>query len=395
MEGEAGRKPKHDARRFLRRTSLVPVVSDFLFDNPEIISELALVNSSHDVFIVLIDSAFAFELPPISAGWIETVGHRNGPHPHDVAPRAGRHGCPRSRTRRSGTLGARGRPRRRPTEPKRRTATSRLPNSWRNGDFESRVTQSLGAQVPEPTHAQEVHLARRRARGGHRLGLGTGAARRRERRGRADRVLLADGSHGGSRASSLHARAHVRRAETLSHDVVPDQSRLDPAFQLQPLEVVSGTQALTSAPRRAVTAHAHAVGIRRGHRQGSGRAGADVDLPRPDSRADGFGRRREPERQHILPADLHPLAGSPGSRSTFAMCRRRPSGRLPDDGSTPPCCGSSSSLALFARRSRGGLGTGRREPGGVKRIASRRVRHASDGAIRRRRTRVGRRAAPA
>ena len=57
---------------FMRKTSLVPVISDFLFDNPgEILNELAELNSAHDVFVVLIDSAFAFELPPVSAGWIE------------------------------------------------------------------------------------------------------------------------------------------------------------------------------------------------------------------------------------------------------------------------------------------------------------------------------------
>ena len=57
---------------FMRKTSMVPVISDFLFDDAApVLRELALVNSAHDVFIVLIDSAFAFELPPVSAGWIE------------------------------------------------------------------------------------------------------------------------------------------------------------------------------------------------------------------------------------------------------------------------------------------------------------------------------------
>jgi len=57
---------------FMRKTSMVPVISDFLFDNPaEVLAELGQVNSVHDVFIILIDSAFAFELPPVSAGWIE------------------------------------------------------------------------------------------------------------------------------------------------------------------------------------------------------------------------------------------------------------------------------------------------------------------------------------
>jgi hypothetical protein len=40
--------------------------------------ELGQVNSTHDVFIVLIDSAFAFELPKVSAGWIETFDVETG-----------------------------------------------------------------------------------------------------------------------------------------------------------------------------------------------------------------------------------------------------------------------------------------------------------------------------
>src|SRR5213076_519742 len=60
-------------------TSMVPVISDFLFDDAALVlKELALVNSAHDVFIVLIDSAFAFELPPISAGWIEAFDVETG-----------------------------------------------------------------------------------------------------------------------------------------------------------------------------------------------------------------------------------------------------------------------------------------------------------------------------
>src|SRR5438034_10757238 len=64
---------------FMRKTSMVPVISDFLFDNPdEVLKEFAHVNSTHDVFVVLIDSAFAFELPPISAGWIEAFDVEDG-----------------------------------------------------------------------------------------------------------------------------------------------------------------------------------------------------------------------------------------------------------------------------------------------------------------------------
>ena len=64
---------------FMRKTSMVPVISDFLFDDPdEVLRELAQLNSAHDVFIVLIDSAFAFELPSVSAGWIEAFDVETG-----------------------------------------------------------------------------------------------------------------------------------------------------------------------------------------------------------------------------------------------------------------------------------------------------------------------------
>ncbi len=57
---------------FLRKTTLVPVVSDFLFAGaPEVLRELALLNSNHDAFLIMIDSAFAFELPRVSSGWVE------------------------------------------------------------------------------------------------------------------------------------------------------------------------------------------------------------------------------------------------------------------------------------------------------------------------------------
>ncbi|MEP7117174.1 MAG: DUF58 domain-containing protein [Acidobacteriota bacterium] len=55
----------------LRTASLVPVISDFLFDDaPAFLRELASVNVVHDVFLVVIDSAFAFPDQAPSAGWI-------------------------------------------------------------------------------------------------------------------------------------------------------------------------------------------------------------------------------------------------------------------------------------------------------------------------------------
>ena len=57
---------------FVRRRAMLPVISDFLFDDvEEVIKELSLLSVTHDVFLVLIDSAFAFDLPKVSAGWIE------------------------------------------------------------------------------------------------------------------------------------------------------------------------------------------------------------------------------------------------------------------------------------------------------------------------------------
>jgi len=67
----AGDRVATTIRGHLRRTTLLPVVSDFLFaDAGERIAEIAELNSVHDVFLVMIDSAFAFELPDVSAGWI-------------------------------------------------------------------------------------------------------------------------------------------------------------------------------------------------------------------------------------------------------------------------------------------------------------------------------------
>ncbi|MEI7670645.1 MAG: DUF58 domain-containing protein [Deltaproteobacteria bacterium] len=65
----------------LRRTSLVVVASDFLF--PDVFStlrEVADLKQPHDVFLVMADSAFAFELPEISAGWVGCVDSETGAH---------------------------------------------------------------------------------------------------------------------------------------------------------------------------------------------------------------------------------------------------------------------------------------------------------------------------
>jgi uncharacterized protein (DUF58 family) len=64
---------------YFRSKALLPVISDFLFEDPQaILRELSRLNNTHDVFLVLIDSAFAFELPAVSTGWIETVDVETG-----------------------------------------------------------------------------------------------------------------------------------------------------------------------------------------------------------------------------------------------------------------------------------------------------------------------------
>jgi uncharacterized protein (DUF58 family) len=64
---------------FLRKTSMVPVISDFLFDNVErLVKDLSLLNSLHDVFLGIVDASFAFELPGVSAGWVETFDVESG-----------------------------------------------------------------------------------------------------------------------------------------------------------------------------------------------------------------------------------------------------------------------------------------------------------------------------
>ena len=76
---EAGVRAEAGLSALLRRTSLVPVISDFLFEHPEeLLGELADLNARHDVFVVLIDAAYAFELPRASAGWIETCDVETG-----------------------------------------------------------------------------------------------------------------------------------------------------------------------------------------------------------------------------------------------------------------------------------------------------------------------------
>jgi len=64
---------------FTRKTSMMPVISDFLFDDvEELLQELSQVNNVHDVFLMMVDASFAFALPPVSAGWIEVYDVETG-----------------------------------------------------------------------------------------------------------------------------------------------------------------------------------------------------------------------------------------------------------------------------------------------------------------------------
>jgi uncharacterized protein (DUF58 family) len=63
----------------LRKTSLVPIISDFLFANaPDAIKELSRLNAVHDVFLVMADARFAYQLPPMRDGWIQTFDVETG-----------------------------------------------------------------------------------------------------------------------------------------------------------------------------------------------------------------------------------------------------------------------------------------------------------------------------
>ena len=67
----------------LRRTSLIVVASDFLF--PDVLAtlkELAELKQPHDLFLVMAESAFAYEIPPVSAGWVGCVDCETGDRVH-------------------------------------------------------------------------------------------------------------------------------------------------------------------------------------------------------------------------------------------------------------------------------------------------------------------------
>jgi uncharacterized protein (DUF58 family) len=63
----------------LRRASLVPVISDFLFpDAARVITELAQLNAVHDLLLLMADVRFAYQWPGTGDGWVEAYDIESG-----------------------------------------------------------------------------------------------------------------------------------------------------------------------------------------------------------------------------------------------------------------------------------------------------------------------------
>ncbi len=68
------------SRAICARPRSCPIISDFLFaDASRFIKELSLLNATHDVFLMMVDGRFAYQLPaPASAGWIDIFDIETG-----------------------------------------------------------------------------------------------------------------------------------------------------------------------------------------------------------------------------------------------------------------------------------------------------------------------------
>ena len=63
----------------VRKSSLVPVLSDFLFaDANALIRQLSHLNAVHDIFLLMADVRFAYEMPSVSDGWLEVFDVESG-----------------------------------------------------------------------------------------------------------------------------------------------------------------------------------------------------------------------------------------------------------------------------------------------------------------------------
>lgn len=63
----------------LRRPAMIPVVSDFLFEGAsDFINEISNLKSRHDLFLIVTEASFLFELPETSDGWVECLDIESG-----------------------------------------------------------------------------------------------------------------------------------------------------------------------------------------------------------------------------------------------------------------------------------------------------------------------------
>jgi len=63
----------------VRKAALVPVISDFLFPQVEhVITELSKLNAVHDVFLLMADARFAYDLPHVADGWVDVYDVETG-----------------------------------------------------------------------------------------------------------------------------------------------------------------------------------------------------------------------------------------------------------------------------------------------------------------------------
>jgi uncharacterized protein (DUF58 family) len=63
----------------VRKASLVPVISDFLFaDADALIRQLSHLNAVHDIFLLMADVRFAYEVPWLADGWVEVFDIESG-----------------------------------------------------------------------------------------------------------------------------------------------------------------------------------------------------------------------------------------------------------------------------------------------------------------------------
>lgn len=63
----------------VRKASLVPVISDFLFADADVlIRQLSHLNAVHDIVLLMADVRFAYEVPSLPDGWVEVFDIESG-----------------------------------------------------------------------------------------------------------------------------------------------------------------------------------------------------------------------------------------------------------------------------------------------------------------------------